>query len=138
MKFHNVFFFPNICSLYIQHPRKERNHLIPFFSFSLHINAFILTYSFRLSRFYFSRVYRSYRVQSSRVSPRQALHKVTPLSCSPKLHFLNKLYIKKKKKNIVIYFENLIIGLHALYIFTKHVKFCVNHMLFTIQSLNFF
>ena len=139
MKSHNVFFFPNICSLYIQHPRKERNHLIPFFSFLLHINAFILSYSFKLSRFYFSRVYRSYRVQSSRVSPRQALHKVMPLSIAQSYTSLY-IYIKKKKKkkNIATYLENLIIRLHALYALIKHVKFCTNQLLFTIQSINFF
>ena len=64
---------------------------------------------------------------------------------------LDKLYIKlcllvvaqsytsfKKKKNIAIYFENLIIGLHILYALIKHVKFCTNQLLFTIQSINFF
>ena len=64
---------------------------------------------------------------------------------------LDKLYIKlcllvvaqsytsfKKKKNIAIYFENLIIWLHAFYALIKHVKFCTNQLLFTIQSINFF
>ena len=45
---------------------------------------------------------------------------------------------KKKKKNITTYFENLIIELHALYALIKHVKFCTNQLLFTIQSINFF
>ena len=45
---------------------------------------------------------------------------------------------KKKKKNIATYFENLIIGLHALYALIKHVKFCTNQLLFTIQFINFF
>ena len=40
-----------------------------------------------------------------------------------------------KKINMVTYFENLTIGLLVLY---THVKFCVNKMLFTIQSINIF
>ena len=36
---------------------------------------------------------------------------------------------------MVTYFENLTAGLHVLY---THVKFCVNWMLFTIQSINLF
>ena len=65
---------------------------------------------------------------------------------------LDKLYIKlcllvvaqsytsfkKKKKNITTYFENLIIELHTLYALIKHVKFCTNQLLFTIQFINFF
>ena len=34
------------------------------------------------------------------------------------------------------YFENLIIGLHVLYIFNTNAKFCFNQMLFTIQFIN--
>ena len=47
-------------------------------------------------------------------------------------------FIKKKKKYKTTYFENLIVGLHALYALIKHVKFCTNQLLFTIQSINFF
>ena len=39
---------------------------------------------------------------------------------------------------MTIYFENLIIALQVLYIFKKYVKFRVNQMLFTIQSINLF
>ena len=33
-------------------------------------------------------------------------------------------------------FENITVGLHALYVLKTHVKFCLNWMLFTIQSIN--
>ena len=36
------------------------------------------------------------------------------------------------KINIVIYFENLTVGLHVYYVFNRHVKFRVNQMLFRI------
>ena len=36
------------------------------------------------------------------------------------------------------YFENLIVELHALYVFNTHVKFRDNRMLFIIQSINLF
>ena len=42
------------------------------------------------------------------------------------------------KINIVSYFKNLTIALHVLYVLNIHVKFCVNWMLFTIQSINLF
>ena len=48
------------------------------------------------------------------------------------------IYIYKIKINIATYFENLIIGLHVLYALIKHVKFCTNQLLFTIQSINIF
>ena len=35
-------------------------------------------------------------------------------------------------------FENLSIRLHFLYALNKHVKFHLNRMLFTIQSINLF
>ena len=35
-----------------------------------------------------------------------------------------------------INFENITVGLHALYVLKTHVKFCLNWMLFTIQSIN--
>ena len=37
---------------------------------------------------------------------------------------------------MTIYFENF--KLHIIYVFNTHVKFCVNHISFTIQSINFF
>ena len=43
-----------------------------------------------------------------------------------------------KKINTVIYFENLIVGLHVLYILNSRVKFRFNKILFTIRSINFF
>ena len=43
-----------------------------------------------------------------------------------------------KNINIITKFENLIIGLHALYIFNMHVKFGANKMLFSIQSMNLY
>ena len=36
------------------------------------------------------------------------------------------------------YFENLIFRLHILYVLNTNVKFCINQILFTIQSLNLF
>ena len=36
------------------------------------------------------------------------------------------------KINITIYFENLTVGLHVLYILNTLIKFCVNWILFTI------
>ena len=36
------------------------------------------------------------------------------------------------KINITIYFENLIIELYVLYVFTIHIKFCINQILLTI------
>ena len=51
------------------------------------------------------------------------------LNCSLKLQFsLNKI-------NSATYFDNLTVELHVL---KTHVKFYVNRMLFTIQSLNLF
>ena len=49
-----------------------------------------------------------------------------------------KLGPYRTKINIVIYFENLIVGLHVYYVFNRHVKFRVNQMLFTIWSINLF
>ena len=43
-----------------------------------------------------------------------------------------------KKINTVIYFENLIVGLHVLYVLNMHVKFHSNGTLFTIKSINLF
>ena len=48
-----------------------------------------------------------------------------------------KATISTKKINIATYFENLIIELRILYVLNTYVKFCVNHILFTIQSINF-
>ena len=45
------------------------------------------------------------------------------ISCS--LILFNKI-------NITTYFVNLIIELHVLYPLNKHVKFCINQILFTI------
>ena len=42
-----------------------------------------------------------------------------------------------KKINMSIYFEILMVGFQALYIFNTHVKFCANRMLFTIRSIIF-
>ena len=44
----------------------------------------------------------------------------------------------KKKFNIDIYFENLTIELHDLYILNTYVKFHSNRILFTIRSINLF
>ena len=55
-----------------------------------------------------------------------------------------KILKKKKKKlqtcqiNRTIYFENLFIRLHILYVLHTHVKFRVNQMLFNIRSVNVF
>ena len=43
-----------------------------------------------------------------------------------------------KKINTIIYFENLIVGLHILYILNSRVKFRSNKILFTIRSIKFF
>jgi len=43
-----------------------------------------------------------------------------------------------KNTNMNMYFENLIVGLYVLYILNKHVKFCINYMLFNIKSINLF
>ena len=40
------------------------------------------------------------------------------------------------KINMIIYFENLIIGLHVLYILNTYVKFRVNRILFTIRFMH--
>ena len=42
-----------------------------------------------------------------------------------RLALLNKI-------NMTIYFENLTVELHVLYALNTHVKFCINHILFTI------
>ena len=40
--------------------------------------------------------------------------------------------IPTKKINMTIYFENLTVGLNVRYVFTMHIKFCANRILFTI------
>ena len=42
------------------------------------------------------------------------------------------------KINITTYFENLTVELHVLYTFDTHVKFYVNHILFTILFISFY
>ena len=42
------------------------------------------------------------------------------------------------KINITIYFENIIVKLHVLYMLNTHVKFCVNQILFTILSISLY
>ena len=39
---------------------------------------------------------------------------------------------------MVTYFENLTVGSHVFYVLNIHVKFCANHILFTIQSISLF
>ena len=39
---------------------------------------------------------------------------------------------------MTIYFKNLSVGLHILYVVNTHIKFHVNRMLFTIQFINLF
>ena len=57
---------------------------------------------------------------------------------------IEKEKILKKKKlqtcqiNRTIYFENLFIRLHILYVLHTHVKFRVNQMLFNSRSINVF
>ena len=43
-----------------------------------------------------------------------------------------------KEIHMSIYFNNLTIWLYVLYVINKHIKFCVNQMLFTIWSINLF
>ena len=40
--------------------------------------------------------------------------------------------IPTKKISMTIYFENLTIRLHIFYILNTHIKFRINHILFTI------
>ena len=35
-------------------------------------------------------------------------------------------------------FKNQTVGLHVFYVFNIHIKFCINQILFTIQSINLF
>ena len=42
------------------------------------------------------------------------------------------------KINITIYVKNLSAKLHVFYVLNTHVKFCVNHILFIIWSINLF
>ena len=49
------------------------------------------------------------------------------IGCSLRLQATTLL----NKINITIYFENLTIRLHVLYTRNKHIKLCVNHILFT-------
>ena len=37
---------------------------------------------------------------------------------------------------MIIYFENLTVGLHVLYVLNTHVKFHVNRILFTIRFMH--
>ena len=39
---------------------------------------------------------------------------------------------------MTIYFENLTIELHILYVLNKHVKFHINQILFSIRFINLF
>ena len=39
------------------------------------------------------------------------------------------------KINITTYFKNITVELHVFYAFNTNVKFCVNHILFTIWSI---
>ena len=41
-----------------------------------------------------------------------------------------------KKINITAYFKNITFGLNIFYVFNTNVIFYVNHILFTIQSIN--
>ena len=47
-------------------------------------------------------------------------------------------WVVKNCAPTVTYFENLIVELHILYILKTHVKFHVNRLLLTIQSINLF
>ena len=49
-----------------------------------------------------------------------------------------QIKIPSKKINIVIYFENLTIELHILYVLNIHIKFYINQMLFTIRFIILF
>ena len=49
------------------------------------------------------------------------------VGCNLKLQLL-----KKKKGNITIYFENLIVRLYFLYALNTFIKFCTNQKLFII------
>ena len=49
-----------------------------------------------------------------------------------------RLKLPLKQTNMTIYFENIIVRLHVLYVFNTHIKFCVNQILFIIQSRNLF
>ena len=39
---------------------------------------------------------------------------------------------------MVVYFKNLTIELHVLNVLKTHIKFCVNQILFSIQSINLY
>ena len=52
------------------------------------------------------------------------------LSCSLRLQ------LSLKNFNVAIYFENLTVELHVLYVLKIHIKFYVNQMLFIIWSIN--
>ena len=49
-----------------------------------------------------------------------------------------QIKIPSKKINIVIYFENLTIELHILYVLNIRIKFYINRMLFTIRFIILF
>ena len=48
------------------------------------------------------------------------------IGCSLRLQF------SLKKIKIITYFDNLIVGLHVLYVLNTHVKFYTNQILFTL------
>ena len=39
---------------------------------------------------------------------------------------------------MAIYVKNITIKLHVFYVINMHVKFCINQILFTVQSINLF
>ena len=43
-----------------------------------------------------------------------------------------------EKINMFIYFGNLFAGVPILYVYSMHIKFHVNQLLFTIRSINLF
>ena len=49
-----------------------------------------------------------------------------------------KVTILTKQIYMATYFENLTIKLHVLYVLKTNVKFHVNQMLFTIQSISIY
>ena len=49
-----------------------------------------------------------------------------------------KLQIQLKQIDTLIYFENLTVELHIIYVFNINVNIFANWMLFSIQSINLF
>ena len=45
-------------------------------------------------------------------------------------------YVFLKKKNMVMHFKNLTIGIYILYVLNMNVKFYTNQMLFTFRFTN--